>query len=48
MVGIKPPVSAVNKAAELLGRYHTLFTDKVSLDVKQPVIVDDIPGGEGE
>lgn len=46
IVDLKPSIMAVNKAAELLGKYHTLWTDKVALDVDLPVILDNIPGGE--
>lgn len=46
LVDVKPPIMALNKAAELLGKYHSLWTDKMALEVELPVIVDDIAGGE--
>ncbi len=46
----KTPLTAVSKAAELLGKYHGLWTDKMALEAARPVILDDIRGGppEGE
>ncbi|MGW9966974.1 hypothetical protein ACUW54_001398 [Staphylococcus cohnii] len=34
------------KARDLLGRYHSLFTEKVDLNVTTPVFIDSI--GEDE
>ncbi len=40
----KPNLTAVNRAAELLGKYHTLFTDRTKAEEAVPVtIVDDVP-----
>lgn len=39
-VPIKP--SARMKARDLLGRYHSLFTEKVDLNVTTPVFIDSI------
>ena len=30
------------KARDLLGRYHSIFTDKVDMNVVTPVFVDDL------
>ena len=38
-VPIKP--SDRLKARDLLGRYHSIFTDKVDMNVVTPVFVDD-------
>ncbi len=44
VVDMKPPIASVNKAAELLGKYYTLFTDRLVMDKPLTVnIVDDIP-----
>ena len=36
------------RAAELLGKRHALFTDKVQMAMEPITIVDDVPGREGE
>jgi len=44
IVEIPAKLSDSNKAAELLGKYYSLFTDKMSLDGPAVVqIIDDIP-----
>lgn len=44
IVPIPAKLSDVNKAAELLGKYHALWTDKTQIDAKGTVtIIDDIP-----
>ena len=43
-VPIKP--SDRMKARDLLGRYHSLFTEKVDLNVATPVFIDNIGGDE--
>ncbi|MDH9058944.1 terminase small subunit [Staphylococcus epidermidis] len=43
-VPIKP--SDRMKARDLLGRYHSLFTEKVDLNVATPVFIDSIGGDE--
>lgn len=43
-VEIPTKVSDANKAAELLGKYYALFTDKTQIDASALVqIIDDIP-----
>lgn len=43
-VPIPTKVSDANKAAEMLGRYYTLFTDKAQIEgVSKIQIIDDIP-----
>lgn len=43
-VPIPTKVSDANKAAEMLGRYYSLFTDRTQIEgVSQIQIVDDIP-----
>lgn len=40
----KPPkIGDQNKALELLGKHHKLFTDKQELEVTTPTIINDIP-----
>lgn len=43
-VPIKP--SDRLKARDLLGRYHSIFTDKVDVNMVIPVFIDDIGGFE--
>ncbi|MDW4377875.1 terminase small subunit [Staphylococcus saprophyticus] len=38
-----PKVSDRNKALELLGKHHRLFTDKVEAEVNTPIFVNDVP-----
>lgn len=45
-VEIPTKVSDVNKAAEMLGRYYTLFTDRTQIENDSPVIIIDDIGGE--
>lgn len=45
-VEIPTKVSDVNKAAEMLGKYYTLFTDKTQIENDSPVIIIDDIGGE--
>lgn len=46
-IQIPTKVSDANKAAELLGRYYMLFTDKTKIEGNGLIqILDDIPGGE--
>lgn len=46
IVNVKPKLSDVNRAAELLGKRYGLYTDKVELLDETPVIVDDVTGGK--
>lgn len=47
-IEIPTKVSDANRAAELLGKYYTLFTDKAQIDSNSSVvIINDIPKGEG-
>ena len=47
MVSVPTKVSDTNKAAEMLGKYYALFTDKTQLDGGSAVvIINDIPRGE--
>ena len=40
----KPPkISDQNKALELLGKHHRLWTEKVEAEVTTPIFVDDVP-----
>ncbi|MCA4764698.1 terminase small subunit [Mycobacterium avium subsp. hominissuis] len=40
----KPPkISDQNKALELLGKHHKLWTEKVEAEVTTPIFVDDVP-----
>lgn len=40
----KPPkISDQNKALELLGKHHKLFTDKLEAEVNTPIFIDDVP-----
>ena len=34
------------KAAEMLGRHFSMFTDKVQMDLGPVQILDNIPGGD--
>ncbi len=43
VVDVKPSLSDVNRAAELLGKRHALWTDRVELDADLVRIIDDIP-----
>lgn len=46
-VPIPTKVSDANRAAEMLGKYYTLFTDKTQLEgTSQVQIIDDIPKGD--
>lgn len=46
-IEIPTKVSDANRAAELLGKYYTLFTDKAQIDSNSSVvIINDIPKGE--
>lgn len=48
-VQIPTKVSDVNKAAEMLGKYYTLFTDKTEIQGDGIVqIINDIPRGESD
>ena len=48
-VQIPTRVSDVNKAAEMLGKYYTLFTDKTQIEGDGIVqIINDIPRGESD
>ncbi|MDW4355197.1 terminase small subunit [Staphylococcus saprophyticus] len=38
-----PKMSDRNKALELLGKHHRLFTDKVEAEVNTPIFVNDVP-----
>lgn len=43
---IPTKVSDANKAAEMLGKYYSLFTDRTQIeDISQIQIIDDIPKG---
>lgn len=47
VVEVPAKLSDVNKAAELLGKYYVLWTERTKIDGNQNiVIVDDIPEGE--
>lgn len=47
MVSVPTKVSDTNKAAEMLGKYYALFTDKTQIDGGSAVvIINDIPRGE--
>lgn len=43
LVEVKPKLSDVNRAAELLGKRYGLYTENVNMSALLPVIVDDIP-----
>lgn len=43
LVSRPPKVSDQNKALELLGKHHKLFTDKQELDHKLPMFIENIP-----
>lgn len=43
VVDVKPYLSDVNRAAELLGKRYALWTDRVELDADLVRIIDDIP-----
>lgn len=43
IVSIRPGVSDVNRAAELLGKRYGLYKDVVDVDGALPVIVDNVP-----
>lgn len=43
VVNVRPKLSDVNRAAELLGKRHGLWAEKVELGVRMPVIIDDVP-----
>ncbi|EVM44589.1 terminase small subunit, partial [Staphylococcus aureus] len=43
LVTKSPKISDQNKALEMLGRHHKLFTDKQEVDHKIPMFVDNIP-----
>lgn len=45
-VEIPTKVSDVNKAAEMLGKYYALFTDKTQIESDGPVVIIDDIGGE--
>ena len=45
-VEIPTKVSDVNKAAEMLGKYYALFTDKTQIESYGPVVIIDDIGGE--
>lgn len=48
-VSIPTKVSDANKAAEMLGKYYALFTDKTQIDGGSTVvIINDIPRGEDD
>ncbi len=43
MTQTEPSAKDRLKAAELLGKYYSIFTDKTQIEGAQVVIVDDIP-----
>ncbi|HHO6254522.1 TPA: terminase small subunit [Staphylococcus aureus] len=43
LVSKSPKISDQNRALEMLGRHHKLFTDKQEVDYKIPMFVDNIP-----
>lgn len=43
LVSKPPKISDQNKALELLGKHHKLFTDKQEVDHKLPMFVENIP-----
>lgn len=44
IVPIPTKISDVNKAAELLGKYHAMWTDRQQLDIQSAVqIIDNVP-----
>ena len=45
-VEIPTKVSDVNKAAEMLGKYYALFTDRTQIENDGPVVIIDDIGGE--
>ena len=47
IVEIPAKLSDANKAAELLGRRYSMWTDNVNVTDDRPQIVDNIPGGGG-
>ncbi len=44
VVQAPPKLADVNKAAELLGRYYSLYNDKQAVVVDLPVIINDTAG----
>lgn len=46
VVNLRTPTKDRLKAAEMLGRHFSMFTDKVQLDVGPVQIMDNIPGGD--
>lgn len=43
MIEKPPKISDQNKALELLGKHHKLFTDKLEAEVNTPIFIDDVP-----
>lgn len=45
-IEVKPSNADVNKAAELIGKYHKMWTDKQQVKLEVPEFIDDVPGSD--